>query len=140
MLDTSLTRYTVFIDGKKSVSSLYEPFSEDSLHQAEQLILKEASYGVDEREGSAEKGHLFRKCLLKVLKFLFKFQQFLLKKVLLGGEPSTPVHIISLCVQYNAKPSADEPCHLANSDFLKVVYKADNDTSINGEKVAEERH
>ncbi len=140
MLDTSLTRYTVFIDGKKSVSCLAEDFSDAPLHQAEQLILKEASYGVDEREDSAEKGHLFRKCLLKVLKFLFKFQQFLLKKVLLGGKASSPVHIVCLCVEYDVEPSADEPCHLAKSDFLKVAHKADNDSSVNREKVAEDRH
>ncbi|MBQ3616720.1 MAG: hypothetical protein II939_00965 [Bacteroidales bacterium] len=132
----NLTRYTLFVDGEEKASHQAEPFSNSPLEKAEQLIIKECLDHADGVDGSTKQGNLVRKCLAKFVKFLFKFQKFLLVKVLLGSKTASSVHIVCLCVEYDTEIAANIPFYPTDTSDLEMRKKAADNAFVNGKGIA----
>jgi len=127
----NLTRYTLFVDGEEKASQQAKPFSNSPLEKVEQLIIKECLDHTDGVDGSTKQGNLVRKCLAKFVKFLFKFQKFLLVKVLLGSKTASSVHIVCLSIEYNANIASEIPFYSTKPDVLEMIKKAADNASVN---------
>lgn len=121
-----ITRYTLFIDGKKVVTHLSEPFSNSPLEQAEQTILKETCNSPNCGKGCVDNSCFVRKCLAKFFKFLFKFQKLLLVKVFQCSKSASSLHIISLCIEYDSEIAPNIPLYTTNATMLEMIQKAQN--------------
>ena len=136
----NLTKYTLFVDGEEKASQQAQPFSDSPLQEAEQLIIKECLDHADGIDGSTKQGNLVRKCLAKVVKLLFKFQKFLLVKVLLGSKSASAVHVVSLCIEYDAKSAANVPFYTTKPDMLKMVKETQDYITTNGQGITQRRN
>ena len=117
------------MDGEKVTSQLAEQFAGTSLQKAQQMLLKETFHYADKCKGVAEKRDFVRTFFTKVFKFLFKFEKFLLVKFLSGNKAAAQPQIISLYVERDVEPAADEPLYITKSHFSEMVNKAVNNVS-----------